>query len=125
MARQERPIALLGQDWEHFDNIKNSLDHDSDEETLKVLIELGFKAVAITDKANRTVNFMGGPKRSRKNYCKKCGEEREETFFTREMSLQLGVDEASLQREREKPQAQSESLDRVTEFMEDSQPEGD
>jgi len=120
MSRQERSFGLLPNDWELFDNIQNALGHDSPEETLKVLVELGFKAVGVTDRANREVNLMGGPKLQRKDFCKKCGEERLIDIYPKQMALRLGVDEKSLAQERETEQAKQDAPKQL-ERLQDSQ----
>lgn len=120
MSRKERSFSILAKDWELFDNIMVALGHDSHEETLKTLIELGFKAVGVTDRENREVNLMGGHKQPRKDFCRKCGEERIDNVYPKQMSLRLGVDEKSLRQERETEQAKKDAPQQL-ERLQDSQ----
>lgn len=89
MAREARTLELKPEIWAYLDQIQAALDHDEPEETLRILIEMGVKAISITDMHNRTIKMFAGERRKVGEQCRHCGNQRE--LYTREVSVQIGV----------------------------------
>ena len=87
--RVAREIELFPQQWEMFDQITKALGHDDEEETLKLLLEMGWKAVGVTDTSNRSIKIIGGFRREIGEPCRTCGHQR--IAYERETTVTLGV----------------------------------
>lgn len=91
MPRENRQLDLRSDTWQQLEQIKLALGHDEMEETVETLINLGLKAVSITDLFNRTVKLIGGERQLIGDPCKHCGFQR--THYPKEASVKIGVDE--------------------------------
>lgn len=90
MRRESRELELFPDQWAQLESIKTVLDHDEMEETLRVLIELGVKAISVTNKENRSVRLLGGERRPVGEKCKTCGQQ--SYAFESEISVRLALD---------------------------------
>jgi len=90
MSREERTLDLKKEDWLKLDQIYRALGHDEIEETVSILIALGFAAVSVSDKQNRKVKVLG-TERKKGEKCEKCGNLK--GVYSKESSVILGREE--------------------------------
>lgn len=91
MARTERELDLKDEAWAKFDQIRRALNHDEDEETLTTLIAIGFAAIGVSDKENRTVKIVGGKAENVGQKCPQCGQQRKRG--RKETAVTIGITE--------------------------------
>lgn len=91
MPRESRQLDLRTNNWQQLEQIKLVLGHDEMEETVETLINLGLKAVSITDITNRTVKMIGGERQLIGDPCKQCGYQK--VHFPKEAAVKIGMDD--------------------------------
>lgn len=88
MTRQEKALDLRVETWKGLEQIRKALGHDELEETVQLLVNLGEKVVAVTDKNHPMVHIMGGERKVDEVTCL-CGAKFKRVLFTRETSVKL------------------------------------
>jgi hypothetical protein len=91
MSRVTKSLDLNEETWDQMMEIGDLLGHDELEETMRVLIELGMKALSVSSRENRTVKLVGGERQYRGEPCKTCGLQR--VVHGQEASVKIGVDD--------------------------------
>jgi hypothetical protein len=91
--RESRELDLYPEQWQALESMRTVLDHDELEETVQTLIELGAKAISITDREHRYIKMVRGTPKEIGDQCKTCG--RKQLAYEQEVGVMIAAEERS------------------------------
>jgi len=91
MPRDERSISLQESTWNLLEQVMTAFGHDSIEETIAIVTDIGFESIIVADsKDDPVVHLFGGTKRTIERPCNRCGELYTKEVYPNQRSVRLG-----------------------------------